>query len=102
MWHQIWTLLGTTVKHTTPHTPHNHGGVERQNRMVNEMLRTMLYSQFPDILPCWNEYVKLIQFAMNNALVTRTGMTPLFFFFGRDPRVPATLHMPQISLDPRT
>ena len=39
---------------------------------------------------------------MNNALVTRTGMTPLFFFFGRHPRVPASLHVPQTSLDPRS
>ena len=62
----------------------------------------MLHSQFPDILPRWNEYVKLIQFAMNNALVTRTGMTPLFLFFGRHPRVPASLHLPQTSLDPRS
>ena len=41
----------------------------------------MVHSRFPDILPRWNEYVKLIQFAMNNAVVTRTGMTPLFLFF---------------------
>lgn len=102
VWHQIWELLGTTVKHSTPHTPHSHGDVERQNRIINEMLRTMLHSQFPDILPRWNEYIKLIQFAMNNALVTRTGMTPLFFFFGRHPRVPASLHLPQTSLDPRS
>ncbi len=45
-------------------------------------------------------YVKLIQFAMKNALVTQTGMTPIFFFLGRHPRVLATLHMPQTSLDP--
>jgi hypothetical protein len=102
VWHQIWGLLGTTVKHSTPHTPHSHGDVERQNRIINEMLRVMLQRQFPDILPRWNEYVKLIQFAMNNAMVTRTGMTPLFFFFGRHPRVPATLHLPQTSLDPRS
>ena len=30
IWHQIWMLLGTTVKHSTPHTPHSHGDVERQ------------------------------------------------------------------------
>jgi hypothetical protein len=102
VWHQIWVLLGTSVKHSTPHTPHSHGDVERQNRIINEMLRTMLHSQFPDLLPRWNEYVKLIQFAMNNALVTRTGMTPLFFFFGRHPRVPASLNVPQTSLDPRS
>ena len=102
VWHAIWTLLGTTVKHSTPHTPHSHGDVERQNRIINEMLRSMLQSQFPDILPRWNEYVKLIQFTMNNSLVSRTGMTPLFFFFGRHPKVPASLHLPQSSLDPRS
>ena len=31
VWHQIWLLLGTTVKHSTPHTPHSHGDVELQN-----------------------------------------------------------------------
>lgn len=102
IWHQIWELLGTTVKHSTPHTPHSHGDVERQNRIINEMLRTMLHSQFAELLPRWNEYIKLIQFAMNNALVNRTGMTPLFFFFGRHPRVPASLDLPQTSLDPRS
>jgi transposase InsO family protein len=102
VWHQIWALLGTTVKHSTPHTPHSHGDVERQNRIINEMLRTMLHSQFAELLPRWNEYIKLIQFAMNNALVNRTGMTPLFFFFGRHPRVPASLDLPQTSLDPRS
>jgi transposase InsO family protein len=96
--HQTWGLLGTTVKHSTPHTPHSHGDMERQNRIINEMLSTLLYSQFADLLPRWNEYVKLIQFAMNNALVSRTGMTPLFFFFGRHPRVPASLQVPQSSL----
>mmetsp|Transcript_5617 Transcript_5617/g.17995 ORF Transcript_5617/g.17995 Transcript_5617/m.17995 type:complete len:941 (-) Transcript_5617:11-2833(-) len=95
VWHNIWRLLGTTVKHSTPHTPHSHGDVERQNRIINEMLRTMFQStHFKDLLPCWDEHVALIQFAMNNAVVGRTGMTPLFFFSGRHPRVPATLGAP--------
>ncbi len=59
-------------------------------------------SQFADLLPRWNEYVKLIQFTMKNALMTRTGMTPLHFFFGRHLRVPASLNVPQTSLDPRS
>ena len=49
LWHEIWRLLGTTVKHSTPHTPHSHGHVERANRIINEMLRT-LRVQFPDIV----------------------------------------------------
>ena len=37
---------------------------------------------------------------MNSLLVSRTGLTPLFLFFGRQPRVPATLHLPEESYDP--
>ncbi len=62
----------------------------------------MLHYQFLDILPHWNEYIKLNQFAMNNSSVTRTGMTPLFLFWGRHPLALASLHLPQTSLDPRS
>ena len=99
-WHELWALLGTTVKHSTPHTPHSHGDVERQNRVINEMCRSLLQEQFTALHSSWDEYVKLIQFTMNTTVVGRTGMTPLFFFFGRQPRVPATLDMPTTSLDP--
>ena len=99
-WHELWLLLGTTVKHSTPHTPHSHGDVERQNRVINELFRTLLQEQFSSLQASWEDYVKLIQFTMNTTVVSRTGMTPLFLFFGRHPRVPATLHMPTTSLDP--
>jgi len=102
VWHEIWKLLGSSVKHSTPHTPHSHGDVERQNRIINEMLRTMLQTQFADMLPRWDEHMKVLQFAMNSAFVTRTGMTPLYFFFGRHPRVPASLTLPHSSLDHRS
>ena len=29
-WHQILDLLGTTVTHSAPHTPHSHGDVDRR------------------------------------------------------------------------
>jgi hypothetical protein len=62
----------------------------------------MLHSKFADLLPRWKEYVKPIQFAMNKAQVTRTRMTPLPFFCGLHLRVPASLSVPQTSLDPRS
>ena len=99
-WHELWLLLGTTVKHSTPHTPHSHGDVERQNRVINELFRTLLQDQFTSLEGSWDDYVKLIQFTMNTTVVSRTGMTPLFLFFGRQPRVPATLYMPTTALDP--
>jgi transposase InsO family protein len=81
VFHEICRMLGTTVKHSTSNTPHSHGDVERQNRIVNDVLRTMSQDQFPDLLAQWDEHVKLIQFTLNSAVVHRHGMSPLFFFF---------------------
>lgn len=100
VFHEICQLLGTTVKHSTPHTPHSHGDVERQNRIVNDILRTLSQEQFPDLLARWDEHIKLIQFVLNTSVVHRHGMSPLFFFFGRHPRIPLTSNLPAQSLDP--
>ena len=62
----------------------------------------MMQTQFADLLPRWDEHIKILQLAMNSAYVARTGMTPLFFFFGRHPRMPATMHLPHSSVDCRS
>ena len=100
VFHEICRLLGTTVKHSTANTPHSHGDIERQNRIINDVLRTLAQEQFPDLLAQWDEYVKLIQFTLNSAIVHRHGMSPLFFFFGRHPRIPLTMDLPATSIDP--
>jgi len=84
----------------SPHTPHSHGEVKRQNRIINDILRTFLAGQYPDIRAQWHQYAKHIQFTMNSVMVERHGMTPLFFFFGRHPRVPASVQCPESALDP--
>ena len=100
VFHEICNMLGSSVKHSTPHTPHSHGDVERQNRIINDILRTLSQLQYPDLLATWDQYAKLIQFALNTAVVERHGMTPLFFFFGRHPRIPAAVNLPFSALDP--
>ena len=100
VFHEICNMLGSSVKHSTPHTPHSHGDVERQNRIINDILRTLSQSQYPDLLATWDQYAKIIQFALNTAVVERHGMTPLFFFFGRHPRIPASVNLPFSALDP--
>ena len=102
VFHEICRMLGTTVKHSTSNTPHSHGDVERQNHIVNDVLRTMSQDQFPDLLAQWDEHVKLIQFTLNSAVVHRHGMSPLFFFFGRHPRIPLTADLPSSAVDPQS
>jgi len=101
VFHEICQLLGTSVRHSTVNTPHSHGDVERQNRIVNDCLRTVQTS-FPHLLARWDEHAKLIQFALNSSIVHRHGMTPLFFFFGRHPRTPLTSALSAAAVDPRS
>ena len=76
--------------------------MERQNRICNETFRALLHDQFPFIEARWDEYAPLLQFALNAAQVSRHGMSPLFFFFGRQPRWPAAVELPATSLDPQS
>jgi transposase InsO family protein len=100
VFHEIFQLLGTSLKHSTPHCPHSHGDVERQNRILNELQRALCMDQFPSLAARWDEYAKLLQFTLNSATVSRHGMSPLFFWTGRQPRLPAALALPETSLDP--
>jgi hypothetical protein len=45
---------------------------------------------------------QLIQFTLNAAVVHRHGMSPLFFFFGRHPRIPLTADLPSTAADPQS
>jgi hypothetical protein len=98
--HEIFSMLGSTLKFSSPHTPHSHGEIERQHRIINELQRILYQGQFPNILARWDEYAKIIQFMLNTAVVERHGMSPLFFFFGRQPRLPASPANSPEALDP--
>ncbi len=53
--HEIFSMLGSTLKISTPHTPHSHGEIERQHRIINELQRILYQGQFPNILARWDE-----------------------------------------------
>ncbi len=46
-------------RHSTPHAPHSHGDVERQNQLVNDILRT-LQQRFPDVMTAWEDHLGVI------------------------------------------
>ena len=102
VFHEIFRMLGSTVRHSSPHTPQSHGGIERQNRIYNDIVKVLNFNQFPQMAARWDEHVKMIQFFLNYSLVGRHGMSPLYFFFGRHPRIPATITLPDEAIDARS
>jgi hypothetical protein len=88
--HEIFSILGFMLKFSTPHTLHSHGDIECQHCIINELQRILFQGQFPNILARWDEYAKFLQVMLNTAVVERHGMSPLLFFFGRQPRLPAS------------
>ncbi len=70
VWHEVWTLLKTTVTHNTLWHPLRLkaiGDVEQQDRVINEMLRNLLQSQYVVLRSRWarDEHIEVLQFALN-------------------------------------
>jgi hypothetical protein len=84
VWSDIWQQLGTTVHLTTAYTPHSNGNAERQNRIINKLLRISLNGVNND----WERLIPMIQFELNNNFVTSLGMSPSQALMGFDPRRP--------------
>lgn len=89
VWHDLWTLLGVQLNLTTAHTPHSNGNAERQNRIINKLLRVMLHGWGNT----WDVKIPHIQFEMNSAYVTSIGMSPAQALLGFHPLTPMTINI---------
>ena len=87
----FFRMLDSTVRHSLQHTSQSHDGIERQNRIYNDIVKALNFAQFPQMAARWDEYVKTIQFFLNYSLVGRHGMSPLFFSFGATHAFPPLL-----------
>lgn len=72
---------------STAYHPQTDGQTERVNRTLEDMLRHWCSPDQND----WDEYLKLAEFACNNAYHTSVGETPFMLTFGQHPRTPASL-----------
>jgi hypothetical protein len=88
-WQAVHKALGTTVRMTTTYHPQS-DPAERAHRMVLEALKTAIGTDYDR----WDEYLPLVQFALNSHVSSRTGMSPFFLDHGWEPRIPADLRVP--------
>ena len=72
---------------STAYHPQTDGQTERVNRTLEDMLRHWCSPDQDD----WDQYLKLAEFAYNNAYHESIGDTPFMLAFGQHPYTPASL-----------
>lgn len=93
---ELLKLSGVAKSHTTAYHPMGNGGVERFNRTLGSMLRTLPLKEKHK----WPEQIQTLTFAYNATVHETTGYAPFQLMFGRVPRLPVDVMFRQVLHDP--
>ena len=86
-WQELCRLLGTKMAMSTSFHPQTNAANERSHKVIEEMLRCI--TQLPPT--DWDDKLPLVEFAINDAVHSRTGYTPFALDCGQHPANPTTL-----------
>lgn len=92
---ELFKLSGVAKSHTTAYHPMGNGGVERFNRTLGSMLRTLPLKEKHK----WPEQIQTLTFAYNATVHETTGYAPFQLMFGRIPRLPVDVMFRQVLHD---
>ena len=81
---ELHRLSGIKSSRTTPYHPMGDGQVERLNRTLINMLKSL-----PDVGKAnWRKHLPKLAFAYNSTTNKSTGFSPFYLMFGRESRLP--------------
>ena len=86
-WSAMCDIWKCQRQFSTAYHPQTDGQTERVNRTLEDMLRHWCSPDQDD----WDQYLKLAEFACNNAFHTSVGETPFMLTFGQHPNTPASI-----------
>ena len=81
---QLHKLSGIKSSNTTPYHPMGDGQVERMNRTMINMLKSIPEDQKQN----WKQHLPKLSFAYNSTINKATNYSPFYLMFGRSSRLP--------------
>ena len=92
---ELFEVLYINRLKTTPYHPECDGLSERDNRTNKAALTSLVNDRMDD----WDTKLQFIQFAYNTSVNATTKCTPFELMYGRAPRLPLDLILPEVDID---
>lgn len=87
-WQELWKLLGCKLNMSTAFHPETDGQTERQNRTLEEYLRSYINIEQDN----WDECLIGAEIAYNNSVNISTKQTPYYLNYGQHPNLSAVIN----------